>query len=123
MIYTFLISVVFIAEIIIAITVFQVLIKFDKAVIDLNETVVLAKPGISDISELVRKISEQYKELTEQFAKKVARNSEEMILYRLIKLGIGYLLIKSNIKLVQKIRKSKVTKALAKGLSLLEIMV
>ncbi len=123
MIYTFLISVVFIAEIIIAITVFQVLIKFDKAVIDLNETVVLAKPGISDISELVRKISEQYKELTEQFAKKVARNSEVMILYRLIKLGIGYLLIKSNIKLVQKIRKSKITKALAKGLSLLEIMV
>lgn len=123
MVYTFLISVVFIAEIIIAVTLFQVLIKFDRAVIGLNETVVLAKPSIKDISDLVKKISEQYKEFAEQFAQKVTRNSEEIILYRLFKLTIGYFLIKSNIKLVQKIRKSKITKALAKGLSLLEIMV
>ena len=123
MIYTFLISVVFIAEIIIAITVYQVLIKFDKAVIDLNETVVLAKPGISDISELVRKISKQYKELSEQFVQKVTRNSEEVVFARLFKVLLGFLLVKTNIKLVQKIRKSKITKALAKGLSLLEIMV
>ena len=123
MVYTFLISVVFIAEIIIAVTLFQVLIKFDKAVIDLNETVVLAKPSIKDISDLVKKISEQYKEFAEQFAQKVAKNSEEIIFYRLLKVLLGYLLIKSNIKFVQKFRKSKITKALAKGLSLLEIMV
>ena len=123
MVYTFLISVVFIAEVIIAITVFQALSKLDKAVLELNETVTMAKPGIKDISELVRKISEQYKEFAENFAQKVTRNSEEIILYRLFKLTIGYFLIKSNIKLVQKIRKSKIAKALAKGLSLLEIMV
>ena len=123
MIYTFLISVVFIAEIIIAITLFQVLLRLDKAVLDLNETVVLAKPGIKDISELVRKISEQYKELSKQFVQKVTRNSEEVVLTRLFKVLLGFLLVKTNIKLVQKIRKSKITKALAKGLSLLEIMV
>ena len=123
MIYTFLITVVFIAEIIIATTIIQTLMRLDKAVLEMNETVALAKPGIKDISELVRKISEQYKEFAERFAQKVARNSEEIILYRLFKVAIGYFFIKSNIKLVQKIRKSKIAKALAKGLSLLEIMV
>ena len=123
MLYTFLISVVFIAEIIITITLIQTLIKLDKKVLELNETIIEAKPSIKDISELVRKISEQSIEFSENFKQKLTKNSEEIIILRLFRVAIGFLLVKTNIKLVQKLRKSKIVKTLAKGLSLLEIMV
>ena len=123
MIYTFLISMVFIAEIIIAVSLIQVLLRLDKAILGVNEIVTLAKPGIKDISDLVKKISEQTVEFSKRFKEKVSRNSEEIILMRLFKFAITFLLVKANIKIVQKIRKSKITKAIAKGLSLLEIMV
>ena len=123
MIYTFLTSIVFIAEIIIAIALIQVLLRLDKAVLEMNDTVNLANPGIKDISELVKKISEQAVEFSKRFKEKVTKNSEEIVLMRLFRLAITFLLVKTNIKIVQKFRKSKITKALVKGLSLLEIMV
>ena len=67
MVYTILISIVFIAELIIAITILQNLIKLDKCIIQLDETISEAKPSIKDISSLLRKISKQWVIISQEF--------------------------------------------------------
>ena len=123
MLYTFLISIVFIAEVIIGLTLIIYLLKFDKAVLALNETVSEIKPGIREISVLSKNISEQLVELANRFVKRIKYEQEEMILRGLSKLLISLLVVKINIKAVNKFRKSKIAKVLGKGLSLLENMV
>ena len=123
MLYTFLISIVFIAEVIIGLTLIIYLLKLDKAVLSLNETISEIKPGIREISVLSKNISEQLVELTNRFVKRIKYEQEEMILRGLSKLLISLLVVKVNIKAVNKFRKSKIAKVLGKGLSLLENMV
>ena len=123
MVYTILISIVFIAELIITITIIQNLLRLDKAVLEFNDTVTEIQPGFKDVSELVRKISEQWQILAEDFVEKVKRNSEDAMLKHLSKILMSILIVNLNFKIVKKIRKSKVTKILARGWSFLENMV
>ena len=71
MVYTFLISIVFIAELIIVITVFQNLLRLDKKVNEFNEIVTESRNSITDISVLTRKISEQWVVLSKDFVDKM----------------------------------------------------
>lgn len=123
MIYTFLISVVFIAELIIAITILQNLHKLDKKVLELDDTITSIKPSVKDISELARKISEQWQIIAQDFVNKTKQEAENMFLKQLSKALMGLLVLKLNFKFIKKIRDSKLTKALAKGWSLVESMV
>lgn len=123
MIYTFLITIVFIAEVVIAISIIQALLRFDRKIIELDDTMSLINPSVKELSELVKKISAQIVEFSERFAEKFDRNKDEFFIRQLLKTLLGIFLVKTNIKIIRKIRKSKVFKALAKGLSLLEIMV
>ena len=123
MLYTFLISIVFMAEVIIAFTLLVYLIKFDKKIIDLNNTITEIKPSLKEISILSKKISEQFIKFSENFVKKIKHEHEELALRFLSKTLISLVLIKINIKAVNKFRKSKLAKVLSKGLSLLENMV
>ena len=123
MVFTILISIVFIAEIIITVALFRFLLNLDKKILDLNETIILAKPSIKDISELVEKISEQYVEMSERMVDGFRDNQERFILKQLTKFLGAILLWKFNSKAINRIRKSKITKFIGKGLSLLENMV
>ena len=123
MVYTILISIVFIAELIITITIIQNLLRLDKAILEFNNTITEIRPGIKDVSELARKISEQWQILAEDFVEKTKRNSEDIMLKHLSKILMSILILNLNFKIVKKIRKSKVTKILAKGWSFLENMV
>lgn len=123
MVFTILISIVFIAEIIITIAIFKTLISLDKKILELNETVELAKPGIKDISTLVKKISEQILELTNDAIASLKINQEKFALKQITKILGALFLWKLNSKAINKIRKSKITKFIGKGLSLLENMV
>lgn len=123
MIFTFLISIVFIAEIIITVALIKALLNFDKKICELNDTVVLIKPQIAEVAELAKLISEQVKELSQKFVDDFRRNNEIFALKNLSKMMLGLFLIKTNIKFLQKMRKSKLVKTIAKGLSMLEIMV
>ena len=123
MIYTFLITIVFIAEIIIAFALIKTLITIDKKICNLDETITLAKPSVTDIADLMRKISEQVKELTSENIEKFKNYQEEVALRTLSKMLIAIVLVKANIKTINKFRKSKLGKTLAKGLSILENMV
>lgn len=116
MVFIILISIVFIAELIITFTVILNLIRLDKGINALNETITITKPGLREICILVKKISCQLKELSARFVQKLEANRDEIILGRIARIILGALLFK-------KLRKSKFTKILAKGLSLLQIVV
>lgn len=123
MVYTILISIVFIAELIIFFAIIQKLWQADKKILNLDNKLMNNKSAIKDISELVRKISEQWIVLANDFVDKVREESEKILLKQLSKTLIALLVLKLNFKFVNKIKKSKFTKTLAKGFSLLENMV
>ena len=73
MIFYFLISIVFIAEVIIALALIIGLVKADKILLKYNEIVDETRPSVKSVMILVRKISKQFVELapilTEQIKK------------------------------------------------------
>lgn len=123
MIFTFFITIVFIAEIIITVALFNWLFKLDKRIIELNQTVIELKPGISDVVKLVRKISEQIKDLTKSYTDKFISDGEINIIKFLINSLAGLLFWKLNIKFLRKLRKTKGIKLLSKAFNLLQIVV
>ncbi len=123
MVYTILISIVFIAELIIAITIIQNLLKLDKKILNFDEILAKKKSTIKDIFILLNRISEQTKVLAEDFVNKTKENAENISLKLLSKLLISVLLLKLNFKLVKKIQQSKFTKLFARSWSILETMV
>ena len=123
MVYTILISVVFVAELIITITVFQNLSRLDKVILGLNDTVVETRLGIRDISVLLRKISEQWLILAQDFVNKTKQNTEEALLSRFSKLLVSLFVVNINFKLFKKIRNSRLTKIFVRGWSFIENVV
>lgn len=123
MVYTILISIVFVAELIIAIAIIQALVKFDKKILSLDTTLTEITPGIKDVSSLIKKISEQWVILAQDFVNKAKRDSEDLLLKQFSKILVGLLVLSLNFKFVKRIRKSKITKTVVKGWSLIENMV
>ncbi len=123
MIFTILITIVFIAELIIGFALIMNLIKFDCRINKLNQDLLLIQPSLEEVCELVKAISFQIKEMAAEYRDEVLKRREEMSVRLISKLLAGILLWKINLKLIRKIRKSKITKTLAKGLTLLQIMV
>ena len=115
--------IVFIAEIIIAITLIRVLLKLDKKVLDIDETIVKLRPGIKDVGSIIRKISAQYVEFSEDFVLKIIKKRDESIFNQLNKILVVVLLLKINSKFIRKVMRSKQFKLLSKGLSLLKYVV
>lgn len=123
MVYTILISIVFVAELIIANAIIQTLVKFDKKILSLDTTITEITPGIKDVSSLIKKISEQWVILAQDFVNKAKRDSEDLLLKQFSKILVGLLVLSLNFKFVKRIRKSKITKTVVKGWSLIENMV
>ena len=123
MIFTILIIIVFIAELIIGFALIMNLIKFDCRINKLNQDLLLIQPSLEEVCGLVKAISFQIKEMAAEYRDEVLKRREEMSVRLISKLLAGILLWKINLKLIRKIRKSKITKTLAKGLTLLQIMV
>lgn len=123
MIFTFLITIVFIAEIIIAISVVLNLLRLDKAVLNLNETIEVINPEVKEICTLGRKISSQLKELSQRFTEKVKDEREKFLTDKLVSVLLGALVWKMNIKAIKKFRRTKLAKTLSRGLSLLQIVI
>ena len=123
MIFTILITIVFIAELIIGFTLLVNLLKIDCKINKLNQDLLLIQPSLEEICGLIKAISFQIKEMADEYRDEVLKRREEMSVRLISKLLAGILLWKINLKLIRKIRKSKITKTLAKGLTLLQIMV
>ena len=116
MIFTFLISIVFVAELIIAIAILSTLKRWDKKVRNLNLTISYLKPSLSEVCVLAKKISAQFVEFSHDFVDKVKRQQEDFLLRHLARIVLGTFFFR-------KLKKSKALKLIGKGLSLLEIVV
>ena len=123
MVYTILISVVFVAELIIVVTIIQNLLKLDKYILNLDDSILSTRDGIKDICDLSRKISEQYVILVNDFVDRTKRNSEDILLKNLSKTILSIILLKLNFKFINRIRKSKLSKIISKGYSFIESMI
>ena len=123
MVYTILISIVFIAELIIAIALLKILFNLDKKVLEINLKLVNSKDSINEICVLAKKISVQLKILSQDFVDKVKNKSENILLKEFSKILISITLLNLNFKIVKKMKKSKLVKTLVKGFNLIENMV
>lgn len=116
MLFTFFIAIVFIAELIIALTMISYLYKFDCRIKEFDDFLTEAKPSITEISILTRNISNQVFELTKKYIKQFEQSRDELIIRQFAKFILGLLFL-------NKVRKSKLGRRIVKGLSLLQIVV
>ena len=123
MVYTILISIVFIAELVILVALITNLLKLDRLILSLDKTVSEAQPGICDISKLSYKISEQCVELAEDWVENYRLKQEDMTLKILNKLLIGLVLWKINSKAIKNFRRSKLGKTIVRGFRLVQNMI
>ena len=112
MIFTFLISIVFIAELIIAAAILLNLKRLGKAVRNLDLTVNYLKPSLKEVCVLARKISAQVLEITEDFVER----QKDSFMNHIARVILSALFLR-------RFRKSKAFKLISKGLSILEIVV
>lgn len=112
MIFTFLITIVFIAELIITLTITSALRRLGRNIRNLNLTISYLKPSISEICELIRKISGQMLEGVNL----IIERQKDNILTHIARIILGTLFLR-------RFKKSKAFKLIGKGLSLLEIVV
>lgn len=123
MIFTFLITIVFIAELIIAMSIIIWLLRLDRKLNNLCNTVKAINPEIKEICVLGRKISSQIKELSTRFVDKVKDESDKFLTDKLIGVILGAFVLKINNNAIKKFRKTKLAKTLSRGLSLLQIVI
>ena len=123
MLLTIFTVIVFISELIIGYTIISNLIKLDLRILAVNEFWTEANPKIKEISRLTRKISEQIAELVPVYVEKFRELRNKIMLAKLESLIALILFWSINIKVIKKIRKTKVFKLAARGLSLLSSVV
>ena len=123
MVYTILISIVFVAEVIIAISALLVLWNLDKKLLSLDNTINDEKATIKEICSIGKGISIQLTELAEDFKEGVEKKEEDFALKILSKMLTGIVLWKINSKIFKKLKCTKAIKIIGKGFKLLEYIV
>ena len=123
MIFTNFTAVVFVAEIIITVSILSKLIQLDKWILSTNDLITEANPKIKDVCELCHGISSQIAELAPVFVENLKELRNKIVLTKIKGLIALILFWSINIRVIKKFRKSKIIKAAIKGLSLLENMV
>jgi hypothetical protein len=100
MVFYFLISIVFIAEVIIALFVITSLVKLDKILNSANIFFDEVKPKIKDIMQIVRKLSEQMIELAPIVRGKIKSVINKMVVDQLKSLltGLTFWLVKTEVE-------------------------
>ena len=100
MVFYILISIVFLAELVITCSVVSHLLKWDKIIIGADEFIDEAKPKIREIAKISRKISEQLIELTPIFVENIKNFFIKLALENIKSLlaGVGVWVAKEYIK-------------------------
>ncbi len=123
MVYKIFTAIVFIAEIIIAYTIFSKLVMLDKLILKADKVLTYSKLSLKEISRLISQISAQCVEFAEDFALDFKTKRDEIALKQLNKLILTIILIKMNSKFINRIRRSKLVKRISRGLSLLQLVI
>ena len=95
--------IVFISEIIITVTIFNYILKLDKKIVALNDTIIAVNPLVKDVVLLISKISEQMVIISCNFKKNVSKFLNMVLLFYF------------NKKVYKKLRKFKFSKLFLKG--------
>ena len=100
MLFYFLISIVFIAEIIITFAIVLHLIKLDNRIIEFNNFAQEAKPDIKDIMQEAKKLSEQLVKLAPAFTEKIKSIIVNTIISQLKSVlgGLTFWLVKKEVE-------------------------
>lgn len=123
MVYKIFTAIVFIAEIIIAYTIFSKLVMLDKLILKADKALTYSKLSLKEISRLISQISAQCVEFAEDFALDFKTKRDEIALKQLNKLILTIILIKMNSKFINRIRRTKLVKRISRGLSLLQLVI
>ena len=120
MLFIILISIVFVAELIIAGTVIINLIKLDKQIHAAIQFLEEANPKICGLLEIVQKISAQVLELIPIWIENLKQERNKIILNQTRRLISTIIFWSINIKVINRLRKTKLAKIAWKGLTLLQ---
>ncbi len=120
MVFVILISIVFVAELIIAFSVITNLIKFDKRIKRAAQFLEEAEPRLKELLVVVQKISAQILELIPVWLATLRQERDKIILNQAKSLISTILFWSINIKVINRIRKSKLAKAVWQGLTLVQ---
>lgn len=90
MIFYFLISIVFVAEVIIAMALIISLIKIDRIFVEYNEFIQEAKPLIKDMMQTIKNMSEQFLELAPKLVTQIKAVITDLIMGQ-VKSSLGAL--------------------------------
>ena len=123
MVFKILIAIVFIAELIITATIIILLVKANKRINQTNIFINRAKPEIKSICELIRGLSEQIYELIPDWIEELQNHGKKILLEQAKSIMAGILFWSINIKVLKKIKQTKMYKLASKGLSLLQNVV
>ena len=122
MFFIFFVIIIFIAELIITFTILFNLLKFDICIKKINMTLVEIKPKIKEIMVLIYGISEQIKELTPIWIEKIRDTRNLFVKKQFESLMSSILFWVINVKVIKRLKKSKLVKFAWKGLTLLQNM-
>ena len=120
MVFVILISIVFVAELIIAFSVITNLIMFDKRIKRAAQFLEEAEPRLKELLVVVQKISAQILELIPVWLATLRQERDKIILNQAKSLISTILFWSINIKVINRIRKSKLAKAVWQGLTLVQ---
>ena len=120
---TLIIYMTIILELVIAIIAIINLCKIDKKIIETNQTIEQLLPDIKEVAILTKGISEQIKTLIESKFEEFVEHQQDLLLEKIIKSIFMFFILKSNIKLINKLKKSKLLKIIGKGISILGFVV
>lgn len=123
MILTFFTMIVFIAEIIILIATITALLRLDRAICEINFFVIELKPKLENVVILVRKISEQLVALAPIWVENFNKAKETFIVEQIQKVLVTFIFWRINVKVIKRVRKSKLVKLISKGFNLLQNMI
>ena len=120
MVFVILISIVFVAELIIAGTVIINLIKLDRQINEAAEFLEEANPKLRGLLEIVKEISGQVLELIPIWIENLKKERDKIILSQVKSLISTIIFWSINIKVINRLRKAKLVKVAWKGLTLLQ---
>lgn len=113
----------FIAELIITIAVIKKLTEIDRQILNTSAFVSEIKPKLKELVSLVKKTSALILAVCDDFVHGMKKRRDEVILEELTKMLFTIWIWKANLKIIKKLKKSRLVKSLKRAFSMLQFVV
>lgn len=123
MIFAIFTTIIFIAELIIAIWLIVTLFKIDRAINNVNSSLTELRPKIKSLMELIHAISDQIMELAPIWVENFYKKRNEFLIIQAKKLLISAIFLLVDMKIINKIKRNKILKSAWWGFTLVQNMI